>query len=893
MTLWLVLQGIRRAPRRLLLASLGVAFPVAVMAAGLLFLNIAIESMTATSLAPLKLEQRALATTLDADMTAIGKRLATVPGVSRVDRFAAADVVLSTPGQRTGATARLFAIDPSYIKHNPWVRVVQGRLGGGHALLDQALRATPGFASAKDVSIQLAGTTGNRSLTLPATGTVDLRDTLPAWFAIPVGDVQGDQALVPRSIVIDYATFERRLLPAIKRQLGTATPVLNPGLTDLPPVSVEAHVRIDHRAFPQDPGQAATWSRGLQHLLERRATGEIAVADAAYEPLVEAASDATNAITLFFLLGLPGVLVAAALGLGAQSALADAHRREDALLRLRGATDGQLAWLAAVPAALAWVIGSVVGLVVAAGAVTAVTGSLVWDGVPAGRLGLAIGLAVAAGALTTLVRLVSLVRAGRRPEVVERRRMQQGWQPLWRRAWLDITSIGVGLAVLGISAAGGGLKQTPLDPSQGSTLTLRFYVLLGLVFLWLGVTLLAVRGLLACAARRSRPGAAGSLTSWRAAPLRWFGRRPARTGVAIVLGALAMGFGVQVVTFVATYRAAKQAETDAAFGSDLRLTPGNPSVDLPGLPRRQIAALSPVRMVPARAQSDRKMIMAIDPRSYGDTMTRAPRIVLGRGVDALARDPGTVLIAPEIQKDFAIQPGDTIPITLFPDDKDQSRNIKLRVAGIYRSVPPGEPPAEFVVNVAALPPYLVGQPDFYLARTPPGTSAKAVADDLRGGILKGRFAVSTTETQVRTAQRSLTALNLGPLATIEGVAAGLIAAVGVAVLGAFIVLERRREFAILQAVGADAAQVRAGPRQEGMLAVAASVAIGLPIGLALGLCSVRVLGLFFALPPPLLSVPVLTIAGFVLLMTVACAAVLGAALVAITRVNAAVSLRET
>jgi putative ABC transport system permease protein len=78
-----------------------------------------------------------------------------------------------------------------------------------------------------------------------------------------------------------------------------------------------------------------------------------------------------------------------------------------------------------------------------------------------------------------------------------------------------------------------------------------------------------------------------------------------------------------------------------------------------------------------------------------------------------------------------------------------------------------------------------------------------------------------------------------------------------------------------------------------MLAVAASVAIGLPVGLALALCSVRVLGLFFVLPPPLLSVPVLTIAGFVLLMTVACAAVLGAALVAITRVNAAVSLRET
>ena len=891
MTLWLALIGIRRAPRRLLLASLGVAFPVAVLAASLLFLNVAVESMTTTSLAPLRLEQRALATTLNADMTSIGKKLAAVPGVSRVDRFAAADVVLTTPGHPGGASARLFAIDPSYLRDNPWVRVVDGRLGHG-ALLSQTLRAKPGFRSPRKISIQLAGTTSKFSLQLPAAGTVDLRDTLPIWFAIPVGDVQGDQALVPRSIVIDYATFERRLLPAIKRQLGTATPVLNPGLTDLPPVSLEAHIHIDHRSFPADPSAAADWSRERQHILERQATGDIVVTDAAFEPLTEASSDASNAITLFFLLALPGVLVAAALALGAQSALADAHRREDALLRLRGATDRQLAWLTAVPAALVWVIGSVLGLLVAAGAVSLVTGKMVWDGVPAGRLALAISLAVAAGALTTVVRLIGLMRASRRPEIVERRRMERGWEPLWRRAWLDIVSIGAGAMILAISAATGGLRQTPIEPSQGSTLALRFYVLLGLVFVWLGVTLLAARLLLRWAARRSTPQQAGSLRSWPAATQRWLGRRPARTGVAIVLGALAVGFGVEVMTFVSTYQAAKRAETEAAFGSNLRLTPGNPLVDLPGLPRKQISAISPIRMVPARAQSDRKTIMAIDTTSYANTATRPPQIELGGGVEALAHDPHGVLIAREIQKNFAVHIGDTIPITLFPDDKDQSRNIKLKILGVFRAVPPSNPPSELVINAAGLPPYLLAQPDFYLARTQPGQPATRVAADLHRGLLKGTFSVSTIGTRAW-GQRTLTALNLSPLATIETVAAGLIAAVGVALLGAFIVLERRREFAILEAVGADAKQVRTGPRQEGILAVATSVAIGLPVGLALGLCSVRILGLFFLLPPPLLSVPIGTIAGFVAFMATTSALALGAALIAVTRISAAVNLRES
>ena len=60
-------------------------------------------------------------------------------------------------------------------------------------------------------------------------------------------------------------------------------------------------------------------------------------------------------------------------------------------------------------------------------------------------------------------------------------------------------------------------------------------------------------------------------------------------------------------------------------------------------------------------------------------------------------------------------------------------------------------------------------------------------------------------------QRGLTALNLAGLGRIEALGAALIAAVGVAVLGAFLVLERRREFAILRAVGADTSQVIAGP----------------------------------------------------------------------------------
>jgi putative ABC transport system permease protein len=168
-----------------------------------------------------------------------------------------------------------------------------------------------------------------------------------------------------------------------------------------------------------------------------------------------------------------------------------------------------------------------------------------------------------------------------------------------------------------------------------------------------------------------------------------------------------------------------------------------------------------------------------------------------------------------------------------------------------------------------------------------------VAADLRGrpGIAK-RFAVSTLSGLSQSGQRSLTALNLGGLKRIEAIGAALVAAVGVAVLGAFLVFERRREFAILEAVGARAAQIVTGPALEGAVAVAGSIVVGVPLGLGLGMLVVRVLGLFFTLPPPVLSVPVGALAAFVGLLLLTSLVALAGALVAVARVGAPTTLRE-
>jgi putative ABC transport system permease protein len=284
-------------------------------------------------------------------------------------------------------------------------------------------------------------------------------------------------------------------------------------------------------------------------------------------------------------------------------------------------------------------------------------------------------------------------------------------------------------------------------------------------------------------------------------------------------------------------------------------------------------------------------MMAIEIDTYRSVAAAAPQIVAGRGLDALAGDGRGVLVAQELAKTFAISPGDTLPVTVFPDDRDLAQKLDLHVVGVYRAFPPTDPLSELVVTTAAVP-RPVPPPDFWLSKVAPARNPVTVAASLRRRPDLQAFSVTVIADRVRVQQRSLTALNLDGLSRIESLSAAATAAVGIAVLGAFLVLERRRDFAVMETTGATTRQIVAGPALEGSIAVLGSLVIGLPVGLGTSVLAVRVLGLFFTLPPPLLEIPVGSLAVLVSAVIGASALSLTVALGAVTRVRAATVLRE-
>ncbi|MEU6261001.1 FtsX-like permease family protein [Streptomyces sp. NPDC047043] len=214
------------------------------------------------------------------------------------------------------------------------------------------------------------------------------------------------------------------------------------------------------------------------------------------------------------------------------------------------------------------------------------------------------------------------------------------------------------------------------------------------------------------------------------------------------------------------------------------------------------------------------------------------------------------------------------------------------MVGVYRTFPPPptDPLSETVTSLSDIPAPLP-PPDFYLADVASGGSPGAGADQMRQEHRPAGYGVATLVDRVRQ-QRDLTALNLDGLSRIEAVSSATVAALGVGLLGAFLVMERRREYAVLRTVGAGTGRVLTGPVVEDAVAVVGSLLIGIPLGLGLGVLSIRVLSLFFTLPPPLVTVPASALVLLAGLVVAISAPALGLALRRIDRSEVTTLLRE-
>ncbi len=649
-------------------------------------------------------------------------------------------------------------------------------------------------------------------------------------------------------------------------------------------LQTQLHVSLPHD-LPADPSAAFTEVQGLARNYETRLAGVGIVGDNLAARLDAARSDALYAQVLFLFLGFPGVILAALLTAVLISSGATRRRREQALLRLRGASTGMILRLAAVEAVFAGLVGGLLGLGLGSVVVKATFGTWAFTNGQAVTFAY-YGLAALGGlALPSLMILVPAWREARGSTFASAREsVKRSRNFVWERFGLDFVLLALALLVFWLTARGG--YQVVVAPEGVPRVSVSYSAFLAPLLLWIGAGLLVMRltGLVLAGKGRIvsflvRP-LAGGLSALVGASL---SRQRLLFAAGLTLIAVAVAFATSTAIFNSTYEEQSRVDAELTNGADVTVTGGAATNLASRLP--DIAGLDGV--VAAEPMQHRFAYVGTDLQDlYGvraDSIASAARLsdaffAGGNAQEAMATLAATtdgLLVSAETANDFQLQPGDPIRLRLQGAADNQYHVVPFHYIGIAREFPTAPKDSFLVANSS----YIAEQTasasvETVLIRTdgPPAVVAAAVRDLL--GPSSGATVRDIEDVQ-RAVKSGLTAVSLHGLTRIQLAFAVVFAAGGAGLVLILGLEERRRSLAIATALGARPRQVGAFVWSEAALMLIGGSAGGTILGWGVAQMLVKLLTGVFDPPPEHLSVPWFYLAGVAAATT---AGVLAAAL---------------
>lgn len=842
---------VRRRTGRLAATAIGVALAVGLLASLGAFLSASKATMTQRAIDTVAVDWQ-IEAQAGADPASFAGDVAATRHIvaSEPVSFATTTGFESTKAGTTQTTGpgQVLGISPTYRPTFPTqFRDLVG--AGDGVLLFQQTAANLAAQPGDTISI---GRAGLPPATVTIDGVIDIpqADSLFQTVGAPVG---AQPQAPPDNVLVLPATLWHQLFDP----LATTRPDL---------VRTQVHARLDHH-LPTDPAAAYNDVTGQARNLEVQLAGNALVGDNLGATLAGARSDALYAQVLFLFLGTPGAVLAGLLTATVAAAGRDRRRREQALLRARGATTRQLVGLATTEAALVGLIGSVLGL-----ALAAVVGRLAFGTTRFGNTTTAtITWATVAVAIGIGIAVLSVAipawRDARELTVADARlTVRRHGNPRWMRWGLDLLLLGLAFVVFWLTSRNG--YQLVLAVEGVPSISVSYWAFAGPALLWVGAGLLSYR-LTYLAVGRGRSLVArliqplsGGLSDTVAASLQRQRRLVAR-GAALV--ALTIGFAASTAIFNATYR--QQAEVDAILsnGADVTVTtsPGT-NVSPTSSQAITIAATPGVRHVEpiqhrfAYVGADLQDLYGVN----AATIIDAGRLQNGyfqggtaqQLIDKLASQPDAVLVSAETVHDFQLLPGDAITLQLQNGITKQYIDVPFHYVGVVKEFPTAPHDSFLLANASyiatATGTDAVGA---FLIDTG-GTNITNVADTLRQQL--GANATVTDLNSSRTIiGSSLTAVDLDGLTRVE---LGFALALAAAATGLTLWLgltERRRTFAIATALGANQRQLGAFVWAEAGITTGAGLLTGAVAAWALSNMLVKVLHGVFDPAPESLAVP--------------------------------------
>jgi len=842
-------------------ASLGVALTVALSATLGFFLASSSATMTTRAVDSVPIDWQ-IEMTPGANPVALKDAIVKAENVSAINQvlYAQSPGFRASTGntvQTTGA-GKVIAFDATYLKNfSKEVRLLSGKING--VLIAQQTAANLHVGPGDQVTIKRAA--GLSPVQVTIAGVVGLPDADSLFQAVGLPPQAAPQAPPDNVLILPVNSFH---------SIFDAQQAARPDLSRL-----QYHVRLAHQRLPVSPTAAYTQVTGAARNLETRVTGQALVANNLGARLDAVRGDALYGAVLFLFLGVPGVGLAAALTLSIAAGGADGRRREQILLRVRGASTRRILSLAATEAVVVGLAGIILGLGLAALFARFYLPFFSSFGMAASSAMLAIFLGITLAFAAVLLP----AWASARGQTVAAARLMVGRKssPLWQRYRLDLLLLGAAGLLFWQSASTG--YQIVLAPEGVPATSVDYKAFLSPALFWAGSALLMIRflsrGISANGAllKAIVKPVSGSLAALVTASL---SRQSKRLTLGIVMTALAVSFAISTAIFNTTYNAQARIDAELTNGSDVTVfgTAANPaSAKLSILSRlSSTAAAVPMMHRFAYVGSDLQDIYGINAKTISHVSNMSDAFFQGASaaqtLAKLAVTPDGILVSAETVKDFQLAEGETVNLRMVFASDNQYHVVPFKFIGIAREFPTA-PKDSFLVANADYLAKVTGNPaaEYVLMRSV-GTPA-GLAAEVRMALAKTvGLEVKDIANVTHIIGSSLTAVDLSGLSRIELAFAVIMAAAAAGLMLALGFSDRKRNFAILTVMGAKSPQLGAFLWSEGILVISGGLVLGMITGTIIAWMLVKLLTGVFDPPPEALAIPWPYITGLILIITV-------------------------
>ena len=790
------------------------------------------------------------------------RQIGQIPGVARADPLSFVDLdpgSLSAGPKRPPEAVRVFGLDKRYLEQDPSIRIVEGSFEPGAGLLSAEAARSLSIGPGGVAQIRMPGM--SQPLSVRISGITDVSRAKSLFYSRE-GKQLEQFVYVRNSLIVGPEVFEKTIIPAFQN-VTTA-----PGTILRSQPILEVDVFLEREPLDADPATALAQTKAVADAVNAIAPGQDVLIDNVSNALQVASDDARTAKRMFVFLGLPGALLAAILTGYAGGVLASALRREQAILRIRGANRRHLLRMHALRTLALAAVGSVLGVALGLVSTAVVLSADALASVSPVSLLVSALLGAGAGFLVTGVALYAAGRRAINRQISDERAQLATQKPLWRLLGIDFLILATVVAVEWYQRRHGGFEGVRGSVYYGRAVSLQLHLVIVPIGIWLGGVLVLGRVVERVFAHLPLPRRHRFGRPLRGLLTRSIRRRSWAAASAAIMVGLIVALGTSVASFSASYNQAKARDARFVVGSDVRVTPSPLSalehppqyaekLEVPG-----VQTATPVvygllnTLVESEVNEDAGNMAAIDPGAFGQIAPLIDTDFVGTtaagAMDALQRQPNGVFLELEFADLLDVEPGDEVQV-LFARATQEQKLSEMKVIGLFQRLPGFPEGVQVLVNVERQTELIPStNTTFFLAQTT--DPSDATLDRVVAGLQEGPGTADALQIDTRASaldkdQSSLAALNIRGLLTLDSAYALAMAATAITIFVFGLLLQRRREYVTLRAQGMRIGRIRSLLVTESVGVAVVGAGVGALIGAVMAYFLVTVLQPLFVLRP--------------------------------------------